>query len=230
MKRHIVTIHSNLLTTKTTSAIEDIPQKGSLPLVVPDLLQENDGTRHEAEQVGRGDGDNDGCICPYAEVNEQVTAGYDDQRNLPEPRNIDMAASRHDKDTQHELLSTTDVFVPVEDDGVQRIIPAQPSPIPEKLLHQAVEDIPEDSEEDVHQSLQGRGTRAAQGPHQVLTRRGQATASYISETDTDQHVGRGQLGEVHGVTTTSSEGDLESTQEQGEQIGEDDISDQTGEQ
>ena len=127
----MMTVHSNLPTTKNVSAIDDITQKGLMPLIVPDFLQENDGARHEAEQVGRGGGDGDGCICPYAEANEQVQAGYDQQEaDLPEPTNINMAASRHDNDTQYELLSTTDVLVPVEDDGVQRVLPAQPSHIP----------------------------------------------------------------------------------------------------
>ena len=251
----MMTVHSNLPTTKIVSAIDDIPQKGLLPLIVPDFLQENDGARHEAEQVGRGGGDGDGCICPYAEANEQVQAGYDDQEeDLPEPSNMNMAASRHDNDTQYELLSTTDVLDPVEDDGVQRILPAQSSYIPEEPLYQNVEETPEDQKEDVQPPPQGRVARAARGPRQAA-HLGQATGGHRwpwwpghhtrqpteltgdgerndenSGGHADQQVGHEELGAVQDVTATIAEYSQESAQEVDEEdISEGDISEVTSE-
>ena len=115
-----------------------------MPLPPETFQSKQESTKDVSTHSANGDGD--GCVCPYAEVNEQVQAGYDDQTYLPEPSNIDKAASRHDKETQH---GKTDVLDPVEDDRVQRILPIQPSHIPEESLYQNVEETPEDPVEDL---------------------------------------------------------------------------------
>ena len=84
------------------------------------------------------------------------------------------------KDTQH---GTTDVLDPVEVDRVQRILPAQPSHIPEEPLYQNVEETPEDPEEDVQPPPQGRVARAARGPRQAA-HLGQATGGHGGQVTT----------------------------------------------
>ena len=139
------------------------------------------------EQIGhRGK-----CICPYAEADEQVQDDHEEQEeDLPAPDDIDMAANHQDEDTQDGLPGTADVFVLVEDDGVQQYLPVQPSPLPEEPLHQAVEGIHEDLEEGFPPPPEGLVARAARGPRQVPTRREQETASHLSETGPGQDIKR----------------------------------------
>ena len=131
------------------------------------------------------------CFCPLAEADEQV---QDDHEELLEPGDMDMAASRQDEEPQYGLPGTADVLVPVEDEGAQRHLPFQPSPLPEEPLHQAVEGIPEDLDEGFTPPPEGLVARAARGPRQVPTRRGEETASHFSETGTGRDIKRADTG------------------------------------